>query len=133
MRFKPRQILLGGMRQKKKLHSSMIACYTSLSRAGLGWTLLSGTGLDLLLLVVHLVPGLGGLALLRVCWARLRLNRTGRNILSFPFLLQVLHFLILALRISFPSHIVKVVDTMGANQVDWALTLDQRQLGMVGY
>ena len=52
----------------------MIACYTSLSRAGLGWTLLSGTGLDLLLLVVHLVPGLGGLALLRVCWARLRLN-----------------------------------------------------------
>ena len=48
---------------------------TSFSRASLGWTLLSRTGLDLLLLVVHLVPGLGGLALLRVCWARLRLNR----------------------------------------------------------
>ena len=50
-------------------------CFKSFSRAGLGRTLLSGTGLDLLLLVLHLVPGLGGLALLRICWARLRLNR----------------------------------------------------------
>ena len=33
-------------------------CFKSFSRAGLGRTLLSGTGLDLLLLVVHLVPGL---------------------------------------------------------------------------
>ena len=52
----------------------MIASYKSLGRAGLDWTLLSGTGLGLLLLVIYLVPGLGGLALLRVCWARLCLN-----------------------------------------------------------
>merc|ERR1719153_1353237 len=111
----------------------MVLCSTSLGRAGLRWSLLSGTGLCLLLLVVHLVPGLGGLALLRVCWTRLRLDRTGKNLLRFAFLLRDLHFLILALRISFPGHVVKEVDAMRANQVDWTLTLNQRQLGIVGH
>merc|ERR1719153_1082749 len=110
----------------------MVLCSTSLGRAGLRWTLLGGTGLCLLLLVVHLIPGLGSLALLQVCWTRLRLDRTGRNIFRFAFLLRYLHFLVLALRISFPGHVVEEVDAVRANQVDWTLALDQGQLGIVG-
>ena len=37
-----------------------------------------------------------------------------------------LHFLVLALRIGFPGHVVKEVDAVRANQVDWTLALENQ-------
>ena len=70
------------------------------------------------------------------------LDRTGRNILRFAFLLRDLsfnslasgkakdqtrlHFFILALRISFPGHVVEELDAMRANQVDGTLALENQ-------
>ena len=37
-----------------------------------------------------------------------------------------LHFLVLALRIGFPGHVVVEVDAVRANQVDWTLALENQ-------
>ena len=39
-----------------------------------------------------------------------------------------LHFLILALRIGFPGHVVEEVDAVRANQVDWTLALENQMI-----
>ena len=37
-----------------------------------------------------------------------------------------LHFLVLALRIGFPGHVIEKVDAVRANQVDWTLALENQ-------
>ena len=44
-----------------------------------------------------------------------------------------LHFLVLALRIGFPGHVVEEVDAVRANQVDWTLALENQLIRYVPY